>query len=356
MKLSSFNISKNLASVVLIAVITLVFVMFLSLGNTDLAILILICTLLGERLVYSEAPKLSLSTLKTNQRSISISDCRKRRFLALSFIEVRTNGEETICDSDPYEKRSRMQKAVSILAEHVGSFSVELDSRSRSTRYMTTGSAKTAAEACQKAETAAERVLRTIRELYGENTRGEIIEGERIRDIFKGIMGGDFEVLSKKSGIILRLGAGVRGSTGFLLMKATDRSIGIVNVERIISLIRNLGITVTYVVNVQANRIYDENALIDGIDHAQMWLVSSFFVINGNDAGLIIEKAKMLKCSIESLTRGGVLRIERGSATLDKVGGILIRSLEGRRLLLSNDQLIDHIFASSPLVETLQQT
>jgi hypothetical protein len=352
LKLGRFSNSKKLAPVIFIGMITLAFVTFLSLGNTNLAILILICTLVGERVVYGDDSQLSLSTLRTSQKSVSISDYRKKRFLALSFIEVRTSPDEIIGDSSPDQTRNRMQRATAILAQHVGSFSVELDSKTRSTRYVTTGSAKTAAEARQKAEAAAERVLRTIRELYGQNTRGEMIEGERIRDIFQGIIGGDFEVLSKKSGIVLRLGERVRGSMGFLLLKTTDRSIGIINIGEITSLIRNLGINVTYVVNAHANRAYDENALIDGIDHSQMWLVSSFFVVNGSDAGLIMEKAKTLKSSIESLTRGGVLRIEHGSATLNKLGGILLRSLEDRKLLLSNEQLINHIFTGHSLNET----
>jgi hypothetical protein len=290
-----------------------------------------------------------------NQRSVSISDRRKRKFLALSFVELALDADDSLYDGNPEETKDRIHRASTILAEHVGCFSVEINSKTRSARYMTIGHANTAAEACQKAETLAERVLRIIRELYGENTRARIIEGERIKDTFLGIIGGDFEVLSRRSNVVQRLEGRNGSSFGFLLMKATDGSIGILDAEKIISLIRDLEIDVTYVISVRANRTCDENALIDGIENSQIWLVSSFFVVSGRDARVIREKAEMLKCDIEDMTRGGVLRIERGSTTLDRIGGILLRSLEGKKLFLSNEQLISHLFARSLLVETPQQ-
>jgi hypothetical protein len=311
--------------------------------------------LLGERVLYSEDPQLSLSTLRTNQKSVLISDRRKKRFLAFSFVEVGIAGDESLADSNSEETKNRIHRASTILAEHVRCFSIEVDSKTRSTRYMTTGRANTATEACQKAETSAERVLRIIRELHGENTSARIIEGERIKEAFLGIIGGDFEVLSKRSYVVQRLGERTSGHLGFLLMKVTDGSIGIVNVEKIISLIRDLEIDVTYVISVKANRIYDENALIDGIENSQMWLASSFFVVSGSDTSVIRKKAEVLKRDLEGLTRGGVLDIERGSITLGRVGGILLRSLGGKKLFLSNEQLMSHIFARSLLVETSQE-
>jgi hypothetical protein len=311
--------------------------------------------LVGERALYGEGPQLSLSTLRINQRSISISDCRKRKFLAISFIELKVSGNEILRDDNLEGSKKRIHKAATVLAEHVRSFSVEVDSKTRSIRYVTTGCAKTAAEACQKAETLAERILRIVRELHGTNTRGEIIEGERIRDLFMDIIGGDFEILFRRSNIVVRREERTNSSSGFLLMRVTDGSIGILNVRKIISIIRDLGIDVTYVIHLTANRAYDENALIDGIERCQMWLASPFFIVNGRDVAVIKEKVNMLKGGIEGLTRGGVLKIERGSTTLDRVGEILFRSLEGRKLPLSNDQLINHVLTQSPGLEAHQQ-
>jgi hypothetical protein len=268
---------------------------------------------------------------------------------------MKMNDNERLQGGNSAETRSRIHKAAAILAEHVRSFSVEVDSKTRSIRYAISGWANTAAEACQKAETLAERVLRIIRELQGTNACAGIIEGEQIRNTFLNIIGGDFEALCRRSNVVLRREERSNGSSGFLLIRATEGSIGIVNVRKIIELIRDLGIDVTYVISLKANRTYDENVLIDGIEHGQMWVASSFFVVNGRDASVIREKTAMLKSRIESLTRGGILRIEHGSTTLDRVGGILLRSLGGKKLLLSNDQLISHIFTESILAETRPQ-
>jgi hypothetical protein len=352
--LGKFNFSKDIASAALIVMLALVFAAFLGLGNTNLVILVLMCVLLGERVLYGEDAQLSLSTLRMNKKSISISDRRKRKFLALSFIEVRLDSDGSSRNDNTEETKNRIHKASSILGEHVGCFSVEIDSKTKSARYMTTGQAKTATEASQKAETLAQRVLRILREIHGENAGARIIEGERIKDAFLAIIGGNFEVLSKRSKVVQRLGNRTCDSFGFILMKATDGSIGIVNVEKIISLVRDLEIDVTYVISLKANRTCDENALIDGIENSQMWLASSFFVVSGTDAKVIREKAERLRRDLEDMTRGGVLRIESGSATLNNIGGILLRSLGGKKLFLSNEQLISHIFAKPLFVEPSQ--
>jgi hypothetical protein len=339
----NLSVSKSMISVVLVALVPLIFIAFLSLGNMNLAMAFFGGTLLAERFLYGEDSQFSISSLRTNRTSITLSDYRKRKFLALSAIEVKVSGG-ILNSSNSEEDEIRIRRATAILAEHVRSFSVELDSKARSIRYLTTGCAKTTAEACQKAETSAERILRIVRDLHGSNTRAEILEGEQLKNAFLSIVGGGFEVLSKRANVVLRSDERTVESSGFILLSATDRSIGMVDLRKIASMIRDSGIDVTYVISLEAHRNYDENVLIDGVEHGQMWVATSFFVINGGRIDIIREKAQILKSIIEGITRGGVLKIVRGSNTLDRVGEILVRSSIGKKLFLSNDQLISHIY------------
>ncbi len=329
--------------VVLIVFVPLISIASLSFGSTNLAITVFVGILLAERFLYSEDSQFSVSTLRINRTSITLSDCKKRKFLALSVIELKVSGS-ILSGSNSEEDKAKIHKATTILAEHVTSFSVEVDSKARSIRYLTTGCAKTIAEACQKAEASAERLLRIVRDLHGTNARAEMLEGEQLRNAFLNIIGGAFEVLSSGANVVLRRDERAVESSAFLLLTATDGSIGMVDLRKIISIIRDPGIYVTYVISLKAHRIYDENVLIDGVEHGQMWVATSFFVISGSGIDIIREKAQMLKSRIEGITRGGVLRIERGSTALDRVGGILLRSSVGKKLLLSNDQLISHIY------------
>lgn len=338
-------------SVVLIVSAALIFLVFLSIGSTNLAITVFVSILLAERFLYSEGSQFSVSTLRINRTSITLSDCRKRKFLALSVIEVKVSGS-SLNGSNSGEDEARVHKATTILAEHVTSFSVEVDSRTRSIRYLTTGCAMTTAEACQKAETSAERLMRIVRDLHGTNARAEMLEGEQLRNAFLNIIGGDFEVLSSRANVVLRRDERAAESSGFLLLTATDGSIAVMDLRKIVSIIRDSRIDMTYVISLKTHRTYDENVLIDGVEHGQMWVASSFFVISGSGIETIREKAQMLKSSIEGITGGGVLRIERGSTTLNRVGRILLRSSVGKRLFLSNDQLISHIY-TYPLGETI---
>jgi hypothetical protein len=337
----NLSVSKNIISVVLVAFVTAIFIATLSFGSTNLAITVFVGTLLAERFLYSEDSQFSASSLRTNRTSITLSDCKKRKFLALSAIELKVSS--SLNSSNSEEDEARIHRATTILAEHVTSFSIEVDSRTRSIRYLTTGCAKTTAEACQKAVTSAERLLRIVRDLHGTNARAEMLEGEQLRNAFLSIVGGGFEVLSSRANVVLRRDERVAESSGFLLLTATDRSIGMVDLRKIASMIRDPRIDVTYVISLKAHRSYDENVLIDGVEHGQMWVFTSFFVISGGGIDIIREKAQMLKSIIEGITRGGVLKIVRGSTTLDRVGEILLRSSIGKKLFLSNDQLISHI-------------
>nr|MDO8134345.1 hypothetical protein [Candidatus Njordarchaeum guaymaensis] len=338
------NSSGILRSVILVLILVLVLLAFSSLANPSTAILFLLSSLFAARLLYREVPAVRLCTMRNIGKSIAFSDDKKRRFIALSAVETTAEGATRFANSDSEMREAKILRATRILAEHIGSFGIEVDVKKEAVRYLTSAAANTVAEACQKAETLAERILRIVRELHGEDSHVRILEGENLQNIFKRIVGGEFETLTNVGSVTLRRKRGTSADSGFSLLTVTHESIGRIDLRRLISIIRDLGADVTYVINMTAQRAYNENSLIDGVEQGQIWVFSSYFIVNEKGVNAIRDVTHRLKSNIENLTRGGILRIEKGSTTIREVGSILARSPIGKKLFLSNSQLIAHIY------------
>jgi hypothetical protein len=277
-------------------------------------------------------------------RSVVFSDDKKRKFMAFSALEMAVESATRFdnCDSKTFEAKTL--RATKILAEHVGSFGIEMDARKGTVRYLSSAVSDTVTEACQEAETSAGRMLRIIRELNGEDDRVRILEGENLQDVFNRIIGGEFETLTCRGSVAISHKRGTNDVNAFSLLTVTKESIGKIDLTRLFSLIRDLETDVSYVIRVTAQSVYDENSLIDGVGQSQIWIFSSYFVVNEKNSSTVQEAAHRLKNSIESLTRAGVLRIEKGSKAIREVGSILARSPIGKKLLLSNNQFIAHVY------------
>nr|MDO8100331.1 hypothetical protein [Candidatus Njordarchaeota archaeon] len=312
--------------------------------NPTIAILVLLSSLFAVRLLHSEEPTVRLCTMRNIGKSILFSDDKKRRFIALSIVEMPAEEATGLGNNNSGMRETKILRATRILSEHVSSFGIEIDVRKEAVRYLTSAAANTAVEACQKAETLAERILRIVRELHGENSHVKILEGENLQNVFKRIVGGEFESLTNVGSVALRRNRRTRDSSGFSLLTVTHESIGRIDLERLISIIRDLGADVTYVINVTARRAYDENSLIDGVEQGQIWVFSSYFIVNEKGVDAIRDVTQRLKNNIENLTRAGILRIEKGSTIIREVGSILARSPLGKKLFLSNSQLIAHVY------------
>jgi len=312
-------------------------------SNLHLAILVLVCTLSAVRLLYGEQPNIKAYTLRSNGRSLTFSDDKRQRFIALSIVEAKSSRVVETGVNNSEEAPSKIVRATKILAEHVGAFSIEFKVRAGSIRYLAVADAKTVAEACQKSETSAERLLRVVREMHGVNSRAGILEGEYLRDTFMSIVGGDFGTLKGVGNVVLREGESTNGASGFALLTAIDGSIGTIGLDRLSSIVQDLQGEVTYVISMKVHKTYDENVLIEGAEHGQIWVISSYFMVDGRSVDRINQDAFKLRSSVESLTRGGTLRVERGAFAIQKIGSILVRSSVGKKLRLSNNQLIAHI-------------
>jgi len=340
----SLNLSGILKPAILIVILVLVLVAFSSLENPNTAILVLLSSLCAARLLHSEEPTVKLCTMRNIGKSIAFSDDKKRRFMALSVVETTTEVATSLDNSDSKMRETKILRATKILSEHVGSFGIEIDLRKGAVRYLTSAAANTAAEACQKAETLAERILRIVRELHDEDNHVKILEGESLQNVFKSLVGGEFETLTSLGSLALRRNRGTRDESVVSLLTVTHESIARINIGKLISITRDLGADVTYVINVTAHRAYNENSLIDGVEQGQTWVFSSYFIVNGKGVNTIRDVTQRLKNYIENLTRAGVLRIEKGSTIIREVGSILARSPIRKKLFLSNSQLIVHIY------------
>jgi hypothetical protein len=282
--------------------------------------------------------------MKNLGKSIAFSDDQKKRFIALSIVEMATESATRFGNDDSEMRASKILRATRILAEHVGSFGIEVDFTKEAVRYSVSASANTVVEACQKAETLAERIVRIVRELYGEDTHARILEGQNLQGVFKRIVGGDFETLTSIGCVALCHKGVANDVNGFSLLTVTHESIGTIDLRRLISIMQDLGVDASYVINLKAQRVFNENSLIDRLGQGQIWVFSSYFVVNEKSVSTTREAAHRLKNSIEDMTRAGTLRIEKGSTTIRKVGSILARSPVGKKLLFSNSQLIAHVY------------
>jgi hypothetical protein len=300
------------------------------------------------RLIFGEKPTIKVSTMRSNGKSIAFSDERRRRFAAFSAVEIRNTQLFGPQADELQGNRSKVLKASKILAEHIGRYSIEISNRASTIRYLVSAEARTASDACQKVEAAAERMLRVIRELHSEDDRPGIIEGEQLRSTFLGIIGGDFESFSDAGNVVVR----DRDRNGeeyvFSMLIAMDPSFAKIDLKRLISMIRNPDASITYVISVQAQRTYNENVLIDGAEFGRTWVVSPYFIVSGREVDTVDEVSTKLRNDVEDRTRASVLRIQRGSSIIRKFGCILLRSRLDKKLFLSNDQLITHLFGIPP--------
>jgi hypothetical protein len=329
-------------------VITLLaIVAIVSLANPTTAILALLAGLLAARVIEEEEPPVRMCTMKNLGKSIAFSDDHKRRFMALSTVEIAVENAARFSGNSSEIRDTKILKATRIFAEHVGSFGIEVDVRKRAIRYSVSASANTVVEAGQRAEALAERIVRIVRELHGEDTDARILEGQNLENVFKRIVGGDFETLTSTDCVALCHTRTTNEINGFSLLTVTQGSIGTIDLARLISIMRDLGVDISYVVNLKAQRVFNENSLIDSPEQGHVWAFSSYFVVNEKGVNATRDIAHRLKNNIEGLTRAGTLRIEKGSTTIRKVGSILTRSPIGKKLLFSNSQLITHIYAAA---------
>ncbi|WXG43128.1 MAG: hypothetical protein WED04_03585 [Promethearchaeati archaeon SRVP18_Atabeyarchaeia-1] len=336
--------SKDLMTPIFLVVVLLALIEFLTSANVILVISLLLCALPSVRLIYGETPTVKISTMRSNGRSMVFSDEKRKRFTALSAVEIRVAQPIGSEASESSIDRSKALKTNRILAEHVGTYSIEVSNRGSIIRYVVSAEAKTASDACQKAEIAAERMLRVVRELHGEPRPG-IVDGEQLRSVFFSIVGGEFESFIGASKAAVRNCGGSVEGYGFAVLTATDPLFAKLDLKKLVSMMRSSEASVTYVINVQAHRTYNENVLIDGAEHGRTWIVSPYFVVGAREVDTVDEACTKLRNDLEDTTRAGVLRIERCSSTMNRVGRILLRSRVGRKVFLSNDQLINHVFS-----------
>jgi hypothetical protein len=286
--------------------------------------------------------------MRSNGKSIVFSDERKKRFAAFSTIEIRDARLSYPQTDEPDPNRSRILKASKIIAEHIGAYSIEMNNRTSTVRYIVSSEAKTASDACHKTEEAAERILRVIRELYDDDVRPRIIEGEQLRNAFLGIIGGDFESFNDAGNLVVRNKKENGNEYRFAMLAAMDPSFAKIDLKKLISIMRNPDAIITYVINIQAHRTYNEDVLIDGAEHGRTWLVSSYFIVSGRESHVVREVSTKLRNDVEDMTRAGVVRIQRGSSIIDKLGCILLRSQLNKKLFLSNEELNTHVFGATP--------
>jgi hypothetical protein len=284
--------------------------------------------------------------MRCNGKCVVFSDEKSRRFVAFSAVETR-DGQLFYPQTDqPEEKRLRILKASRIIAEHIGTYSIELNNRTSTIRYLVSSKAKTASDACQKTEVVAERMSRVIQELSDSHLRPVIIEGEQLPTTFLSIIGGEFESFSDAGDLLFCNTGEDGGRFGFAMLAAMDQAFAKIDLRKLVSMIRNPDAVITYVINIKAHKTFDENVLIDGAESGRKWLVSPYFLVGGREPRSIREVSAKLRSDVEDAT-GILLRIQRGSSIISKLGRILLRSPLDRRLLLSNDQLINHIFRIS---------
>jgi hypothetical protein len=343
--LTKLRPSKNLIALVFLAVVLLTFVGFLTSPNMYLVFLILICILPLIRLVYGEGPAIKITTMRSNGKSLAFSDDKRRRFVAFSAVETRTGGQVDSGADQLQRNKYKVLEASKILAEHVGNYSIEVGNKGSTVRYLITYEARTASDACRRVEAAAERVSRVIRDLYEEDLRPRLIEGEQLRSAFLSIIGGDFEALKHSGKVVVRDCERDGERHAFAILVAVDPSFAKVELRKLLAMTRNLDASITYVINLEARRTFNEDVLIDGAEHGRTWVVSPYLVVSGRDVEVVDEASIKLRNDLEDLTRAGVLRIERGSSIVNNLGRILLRSRIHKKLFLSNDQLINHVFS-----------
>ena len=339
--------SNDILTVGFIIILLVTLVGFFASVDIFLVLFILLCTLVSMRLLYGDEPTIRISTMRSNGKSVVFSDEKRKRFAAFSTIEIRDAPlfYPQTDNSDP--NRSRVLKASRIIAEHIEAYSIEIDNRTSTVRFLVSSEANTATDACQKTEGVAERMLRVIRELYDNGVKPEMIGGERLRDAFLAIIGGDFESFNGVGNLVIRNKGENGDKYGFAMLTAMDPSFLKIDLRKLLSMIRNPDAVITYVINIQAHRTFNENVLIDGAEYGRTWLVSPYFIVSGTELRSIREVSTKLRNDVEDTTRAHVLRIQRGSSIISQLGRILLRSPLDKKLFLSNEQLITHVFGTT---------
>jgi hypothetical protein len=345
--LARLKVSSGILTVGLILILLFSLFSFVSSVNFFLVLSILMCTLASVRFLHGGAADIRISTMRGNGKSIVFSDEGRRRFVAFSAIEMRSTRPLFPPAYKSDLDRSRVLKASRVIAEHIGRYSIEIKSRTSSVRYLLSSEAKTASDACHAAEDMAERMLRVIRELYHEDAGPEMIEGERLKNAFLEITGGAFESLHSVGNLLVRNQEDSVAKYGFAALAVTDPSFAKIDFEKLLSITSNLDAPVTYVINIQAHRTYNENVLIDGAEYGRTWLVSPYFIVSGNEFNAIQETSTKLRNDVEDATRARVIKILRASSIVGELGHILLRSQLNKKLFLTNQQLITHMFGAA---------